>query len=279
MGRTMDNKKAKQAKKRKARLEKEILFLEKQEAKMAAAAAEAEAPGWKTGLEKCIPEKIYQGLEKTFVKCFSLIFEKGKRLIEVTYDRDEIRQNHSVRNYAIRVKGGRREIRQMRKGAGQTNSLNLTVTTAEGIALGALGIGLPDIVLFLCTVLKAIYETALHYGFDYDTKREQYLILKMMECSVSTGEAWEQLNYEINCIMSDNPEITEEDIQNQLRKTAAAFAMDMLLLKFIQGIPLVGVIGGAANPVYYKKIMRYVQMKYDKRYLVQLCCNTAVCMD
>ena len=27
-------------------------------------------------------------------------------------------------------------------------------------------------------------------------------------------------------------------------------------------------IGGAANPVYYNKVMRYVQLKYQKRYLL-----------
>ena len=50
---------------------------------------------------------------------------------------------------------------------------------------------------------------------------------------------------------------------------ASAFAVDMLLLKFIQGLPVVGVIGGAANPVYYSKVMKYVQMKYRKRYLLK----------
>ena len=44
----------------------------------------------------------------------------------------------------------------------------------------------------------------------------------------------------------------------------------MLLLKFIQGLPVVGLIGGAANPVYYRKVMRYVQLKYHKRYLLEL---------
>ena len=157
--------------------------------------------------------------------------------------------------------------------------MNLTVTTAEGIALGALGIGMPDIVLFLSTLLKGIYEVALNYGFTYDAKQEQYFILKMMEASLSTGEAWHQLNDEINCLMSDSPEITEEDFQQQLHKTASAFAMDMLLLKFIQGLPIVGIVGGAANPFYYNKVMRYVQLKYNKRYLLQLCTRSILCTD
>ena len=43
----------------------------------------------------------------------------------------------------------------------------------------------------------------------------------------------------------------------------------MLVLKFIQGLALVGVLGGAANPVYYRRVLNYVQLKYHKRYLYQ----------
>ncbi len=52
-------------------------------------------------------------------------------------------------------------------------------------------------------------------------------------------------------------------------KTADAFAADMLLLKFVQGLPVVGVLGGAGNPVCYRKVMRYAGIKYRKRYLLQ----------
>lgn len=45
--------------------------------------------------------------------------------------------------------------------------------------------------------------------------------------------------------------------------------MDMLLLKLIPGLPVVGILGGAANPVYYSKVMKYVQLKYRKRYLLK----------
>ena len=50
--------------------------------------------------------------------------------------------------------------------------------------------------------------------------------------------------------------------------TADDFALDMLVLKFIQGLPVVGVVGGLSNPVYYNKIMEYIRLKYHKRYLL-----------
>ena len=46
-------------------------------------------------------------------------------------------------------------------------------------------------------------------------------------------------------------------------------ALDMLCLKFIQGIPVVGMIGGLGNPVYGHKILNYVRLKCYKRYLLE----------
>ena len=60
-----------------------------------------------------------------------------------------------------------------------------------------------------------------------------------------------------------------EEWEEQLKGTAKTFALDMLLLKFLQGLPLVGVLGGAGNPVYYRRVMVYVQLLYYKRYLLR----------
>ena len=43
----------------------------------------------------------------------------------------------------------------------------------------------------------------------------------------------------------------------------------MLCIKFLQGLPLVGVVGGPANVMYCKKISDYARLKYQKRYLLQ----------
>ena len=54
----------------------------------------------------------------------------------------------------------------------------------------------------------------------------------------------------------------------QIRKTSAALANEMLYLKFVQGIPVVGIAGGISDAVYQKKITDYVQMKYKRRFLI-----------
>lgn len=251
-------------------LNKEFLALQRKEDKLMAAAVKARKPGWKKALEEKVPEKVYAGLNSAFAKGFSLVFQHGRKLIEKTYKKDVIHQQHTARNEGFQTSGSRKEMKLLHKNARKANTLNITLTTVEGIGLGALGVGMPDIVLFLTTVLRGVYETALHYGFEYESRFEQMLLLKMMAASLSAGEDWFHRNKEVNdWILAGPREISEEDFQVQIQDTASVFAVDMLLLKFIQGLPVIGVLGGAANPLYYNKILSYTQLKYKRRYLLE----------
>lgn len=253
-----------------AALTKELLAVEKQEKKMEQAALKAKPATWKKELESRIPEKVYAGLESAFCKGFGLVFDQGRAIIEKGYNKEDMQADHAIRDFAVQLKGGRKELKQMHKSAKQSDLINMAVTTVEGVGLGALGVGMPDIVLFLGNLLKGVYETALNYGFDYESRQEQLLILKMMQTALSNGESWVQGNEEVEEMLGlKTVDITDEVFKQQVKDTASAFAMDMLLLKFIQGLPVVGIIGGAANPVYYSKIMKYVQLKYRKRYLLK----------
>lgn len=257
-----------QSKRNKA-VKQELLIVEKQEKRMAQAAMKSKPATWKTALESKIPQKVYTGLEGAFCKGFSLVFQQGRAVIEKSCRKEDIQADYAVQDFAVQVKGSRKELRKLHKQAKQTDLINLAATTVEGIGLGALGIGMPDIVLFLGTLLKGIYETALHYGFNYDSRQEQLLILKIMEVSLITGADWASKNSEVDEMLSQKAaEATDEDLRSQIKATASAFAMDMLLLKFVQGLPVVGILGGAANPIYYRKVMNYVQLKYRKRYLL-----------
>ena len=257
-------------KRRDAALAKELLAVEKQEKKMEQAALKAKPAAWKNELESRIPEKVYTGLESAFCKGFGLVFDQGRAIIEKGYNKEDIQADHAIRDFAVQIKGGRKELKKMHRSAKQSDLKNLAVTTVEGVGLGALGVGMPDIVLFLGTLLKGVYETALNYGFDYESQQEKLFILKMMQTALSTGEDWTNRNAEVDeMLVLETVGITDEDFNRQMKETASAFAVDMLLLKFIQGLPVVGIIGGAANPVYYSKVMKYVQMKYRKRYLLK----------
>jgi len=257
-------------KKRAKALQKELQAVEKQEKKLQKAFVTAKNPAWKTAISDKIPPKVYTGLESTFCKGFSLVFNQGRSIIEKSYSKENLQNNHTIRDFAVQLKGGRKELKAVHKSAKRSDSLNMVVTTAEGVALGALGIGMPDIVLFITTLLKGVYETALNYGFDYELPEEQYMILNMMAASLITGEERPEWDDMIDGMIVEMPHnVSQAVLEEQIRETASVFAMDMLILKFIQGLPVVGVLGGVANPIYYKRVLNYVQLKYRKRYLLK----------
>ena len=254
--------------KKRVALEREYATVLKKEAQLKQAAMKAVSPRWKTELEKKVPEKVYTSLETAFCKAFSVVFTQGIGVIEKTYNRQNLEETHAVQDYAVAVKGGRRELKQVKRNAERSGMANTALTTVEGIGLGVLGIGLPDIVLFVGMLLKGVYETALGYGFSYDTPEEQLFILRMMEAALTRGPEYAEKDGAVDKMLSAMPQVTDDGCQQQIRRTASVFAIDMVLLKFVQGLPLVGALGGAANPVYYRKVMRYVQIKYQKRYLL-----------
>ena len=224
---------------------------------------------WKTALEAKVPPKIYDNLKSVFAKAFHVIFEKGTDLIEKTYRKEEIEKDFKVRDYAVNLEMNSRDLALLEANAHLSNLVSLAVSTVEGVGLGALGIGLPDIVLFVSMILRGCYETALRYGFQYDTDEEKWFILLLLEGAMVRGEDWDKCNQMIDEQIRQPVTPAKELLDEQMKKTADAFAMDMLLTKFIQGLPFVGMVGGAANPYYYRKILNFVRLKYRKRYLLQ----------
>lgn len=255
--------------KKKSPIEKELNKIARKEARLSKQAQQDQPTAWREALEQKIPPRVYANLQLTFCKAFELIFEKGTIFIEKTYAKNEMEKDFQVHDYAVNLKGGKKELRQLRTDVSRRNLVNLAVSTVEGVGFGALGIGLPDIVLFLSVILKGTYETAVQYGFSYDTPEERMFLLKLLEASMSKGEQWLACNTAVDNYFAPNPVLQEIRFQEQIRRTADVFAADMLLAKFVQGIPIMGILGGISNPVYYSRILNYVQLKYQKRYLLQ----------
>lgn len=247
--------------------EKELKYIAKQERKLQKQAMNSDV-GWKSALESFIPEKIYINLRAAFATAFNIIFEKGIDVIEKTYSKERLLKEFESKDTAVDDIQTRRELRKFRSNVSSSNRWKSIITTAEGVGLGALGIGLPDVVLFIGFILQSIYEVALKYGYDYNKPEERLLILKMMSAAISKRDKWLKADLEVEEMLR-NPDVPDIDaVQTQIGVTADDFALDMLVLKFIQGLPIVGVVGGLSNPVYYNKIMEYVRLKYHKRYLL-----------
>ena len=248
--------------------EKELEYIAKQERKMQKQALASQST-WKRTLENVIPQQVHISLRAAFATAFTIIFEKGIGIIEKTYNKKIIAENFEKRDTAVDQIQSRKELKKFRQDVSSTNRWKSLATTAEGVGLGVLGIGLPDIVLFIGLLLQSIYEVALKYGYDYNKPEERMLILKMMSASIQKGKKWLEADMEVEEFLRARPVPDSMEIEEQIGRTADDFALDMLVLKFIQGLPLVGVVGGLSNPVYYGKVMEYVRLKYHKRYLLE----------
>ena len=137
----------------------------------------------------------------------------------------------------------------------------------EGGVLGVLGIGLPDIPLFISVIIKSIYEVALSYGYHYETVEEKIYILLLICGAMTKGDEQKEFNEKIDQLGKHNV-VSELDLEEQIKVTASILSEALLMTKFIQGIPIVGVVGGVVNYKIIKKIGSYAGLKYKKKYLI-----------
>lgn len=224
-------------------------------------------------LDRFIPQKLNDTLDLAFSKAFALIFEKGTGVIEKTYNKEQKQADFLVDAYATEIRADKKSVKRFTKRAKASKTANLMITGVEGIGLGLVGAGLPDIPLFVAMVLKSVYEVALSYGYDYESDGEKAFILKVIETSMYDGEEFIEQNRRLNELIEDivydgdTLEGYEIDKAGQIDKTAKALSKEMLYTKFLQGQMIVGVAGGIFNPIYINRITDYAVLKYRRRFL------------
>ena len=217
-------------------------------------------PGWQQRVEKYVPDKLEGTLNTVFCKAFEVIFEKGTGAIEKTCGKEKKQHSYQVHEYAARIRGNRKSLQAFGREANTGKLINTAVSAVEGVGMGVLGMGIPDIPVFLAVLLKSIYEIALSYGFSYDTEEERIFILRLIERIARQPQE-----------TADAPDACGElpvpSFKAQIRRTSDALAAELLYLKFVQGIPIIGVAGGWSDVVYQKKISDYAAVKYKRRFL------------
>ncbi len=130
-------------------------------------------------------------------------------------------------------------------------------------------------------VLKSVYETALSYGYGYETDEEKIFILKIIETAMCDEEEFERRDEALNCdihnivingdcINQGEWRISKEE---QMKQAAAALSEEMIYTKFLQGFFVIGMVGGIFDPVYVSRISDYAVLKYRRRFLEGKLCN------
>lgn len=253
-----------------ASMEREWNRLRRKEERLLRAAEEEGALAQKSReltdkIAQRIPEKLAATLDKAFYKAFFLIFEKGTGAIEKTFDAEELRTEFRVNDFRMEQKPNRKSLRKMEQAGKKSRLFHSCATAMEGIGLGALGIGLPDIPVFLAMLLRSLYEIAASYGYAYRERAEQILILRMITAALTDGAEKRQADALVDAWAEGTA--TARSFEEEVQAASTALSQAMLTAKFIQGLPLVGIAGGISNPILYRRITTYAALKYKKRYL------------
>lgn len=220
-------------------------------------------------LEKKIPANLQNTLDGAFGKAFRLVFEKGTGVIEKTYRKDEMKKAYQINEYAAKVHGNKKALTVFSRKATGAGAGNLLMSGAAGVGLGVLGIGLPDIALFTGFMLKGVYEIALNYGFDYEDEEEKKFILLLIRGALSYGEELQSINEELNFYMDYGAYAKVRTTEAAIRAAVGCLSKELLYMKFLQGIPVVGAVGGIYDAVYMKQIMEYGELKYRRRFYLR----------
>ena len=220
-------------------------------------------------LEKKIPAGLRNTLDTAFGKAFRMVFEKGTGVIEKTYNKDEMKKAYQINEYAAKVHGNKKALKVFSGKAKGAGTGNLLVSGAAGVGLGVLGIGLPDIALFTGLMLKGVYEIALNYGFDYEDEEEKKFILLLIHGALSYGNELQSINEELNFYMDYGAYAKARTMEDSIKGAAGCLSGELLYMKFLQGIPVVGAVGGAYDAIYMKQIMEYAELKYRRRFYLR----------
>lgn len=220
-------------------------------------------------IEEFIPDKLRDTLEKAFYNGFKLVLKKGSKYIENLYDKEKIKVEYDISNYALSKKLNRKALRGMDKQSKRSKLVNSTISTVEGGGLGLLGIGLPDIPIFIGVIIKTVYEIALSYGFDYEKEEELIYILTLISAALTIEEKQIKFNSKLDYLgrkIDSNIKI-EENIDDVIKETSEVLSESLLIAKFIQGLPVIGIVGGLTNYNVINKLTTYGNLKYKKRFI------------
>lgn len=220
-------------------------------------------------VESKVPESLKSSLDEAFYKAFQVIFEKGTKYIEKLFNKNKIQFNHNVNDYSLKINSDKDSLKRIDRNAQKSKLINTSISTIEGAGLGFLGMGLPDIPFFTAMILKTIYEISLSYGFLYDIEEEKVYVLNLINAALTNNEVQRKYNHRVDIIGEkiDSHVQFEYNLNKEIVNTSKILSNSMLTSKFVQGIPVVGVVGSIVNYKIINKISRYSSIKYKKRYL------------
>ena len=257
----------------------EKLLEERNPSLIAQKAGELTAPVREKLREK-VPEKFSDGaqaaaekstelLEKAFEKSFEVVLEKGSRWIGKLCSEEKLREDYL--QFAQKPLSGWELYKLGCKAAGRAGA-NMAFSSVQG----ALGIGLPDVPIFLGAVFKTLFEISLRFGYPYDTQPEQIYQMLLICAAVGDEAQRRQASADADRIAQEirQKARTGEELsisREQAKKRAShALCSAALAGKLVQGTPVIGVYGGFRNGVLLRQVGSMAAVKYQQRRLREM---------
>lgn len=220
-------------------------------------------------IEQKVPDQVRQTLESAFSKAFEAVFFQGDGLIHKTLGLERLKDQHRRSDQALEDQPGFWSLQRVGWNVHSARLTQQLGVLLEGSLMGLPGIGLPDIPVFLSMLLRNLYGTALRCGFDCDAPEERIYMLLLICCGASSGQERQEyrrrLDHAAASIWVQNT--PAESIEGCVQEAAHMLALSMLTAKFVQGIPIVGVLGGPANLMTLRSISQLACTDYQLRYL------------
>ena len=227
----------------------------------------------KTGLrekiESKIPEKLMETMDAAFYTAFQVIFKRGTGLLGKTIPEKRLRADRYIKEYYLGKDPDARSVRAFHKSAVLSGAATTAMATAEGSSAPTSTPSSRARTDLMSILLRAVYQTAVRYGFAYDTPQERYYILLLLSAALTRGPERAAFSRRADDFgrSVDHGEGPWFDLDTQMRETSKALSNAMLVVKFIQGTAIVGVVGGACNFSASRKVTEVANLKYQKRFL------------
>lgn len=211
-----------------------------------------------SSLEEKVPEKLRQTLRHAFEKAFVWIAVKGEKPLLSLCQREKKKAVFQELEAEAKRKRTKKALRSIYRNAGKNGRKHTLFAAAEGMTLGIAGIGLPDIPLFCALLTKSIYEIAMQYGYECTKDEERWFLFTVLEGALSKKGA---------CELQMKSGVSREEVKKAAERCGRLLADQLLYQKFLQGIFVVGVLGGALSAFSLKQIQKYAVRAYYGRYL------------
>lgn len=211
-------------------------------------------------LEKA-PEPLVKALNQGFTKAFELLMERGSGLIGKTLPASSPAPNVgrvALAQWNLRAQGGVLG--------------NQMLGAVDGTLLGVLGIGLPDIPVLLALLLKTIYQAAEDCGFSHDGPGERLFQIQLLCAAFGEGQqaVEDSAAADRTGWLLDQGRQVPGELAPWVRKASQLLALRLTAAKALQGLPVVGAAGGAANWWAIGRAGTLASLKYRKRALYRI---------